>query len=227
MNNSSTALTPGEVFFVTGEYTYFFGTILVMFFLFLCKCLRFKWILAYLIGFGFGLIWEVTHSLLGDNFLSLVNPNIYRYISRFVYPVLHAGADGTIFVGIFAIIVNCLVPLCVKRTRMLSVEDKLTFCPCSILALMISLYLMQEFFFELAFNSKVWFYSANVTWNPVAYKIGDIPYTIIPLAEWIVFGFLYWVSMFFVFNTSELSCTNCCCRKRIEPTLYQYTYFDV
>lgn len=223
VQNTSHTLSPGEVFFVFGEYFYFFISIIAMVSLVLCRCMGCRWMVAYVIGIVLGLMWEVSHSLLGDNFLTLVNPVVYEYIPKWIYPILHAGADGTIFVAVFATVVKCMIPMCFKKSRILNVEQRMTFFPCVTLGLMVSIYFLQELLVELVFNSKVWIYGTNISWNPTLFRIGDVGYTLIPLVEWVVFGFIYWITMYFVFF--RLKCSKCDKHNRYNPIFYGQPYY--
>lgn len=207
-NESSPDLTPSETFFVFGEYIFFISTILTLAVLLIVRRIRIQWFACFTIGFFFGCIWEITHYILGDTFLTLVNINIYKYIPRLLYPILHASADAVMFLLGLALTVKIAIPKCFKKSRHLTTQGVLTVYPFFCLLIMMFFYMTQEIIFELIGNNYIWIYSTNVTWNPVVFTVHGVGYTIVPFAEWLSFGFLYWVSTLFVFSSSPCrSCT--------------------
>lgn len=182
-------LSPAESFFVAGEYAMGVGAIVASILLVATDTITAGQWLCFCAGVFIGSIWENVHAVIGDECLRLVNPAIHRYIPRWVYPFLHAVADGLVMVSGLAL-AWLFFRYAVDKSADAAWARLTTYDPFALLFLL-AFGLLQELAVELAFNGRVWRYEVTAT-NPALFWIGDVGYTIWPFLEWVLASVVFW-----------------------------------
>ena len=182
-------LSATEAFFVAGEYAMGVGAVVASAALLASDIITPGQWLCFVGGVFIGSVWENIHSILGDECLRLVNPAIHRYIPKWVYPFLHAVADGLVMVAGLAL--GYLFFRYAVDASAGAAWSRLTCYDPWMLLFLLVYGLAQELVVELVFNGRVWRYEITPA-NPALFWIGETGYTVMPFVEWVIASVVFW-----------------------------------
>lgn len=138
--------------------------------------------LTYLFGTCIGAMWEIPFGIAGDSFL----------IAKFDNPlgfgvhILHSFWDSIIFLfGMYFI----------------HYRNDNKWGGLKQLGLLTLWGIIQEFFVELMYNNKYWYYKIDNKYNPVVFTIHGTSYTCVPFLVWIMFPILYLSGVFSIIES--------------------------
>jgi len=184
-----TTLSIYEITMVVGEYIMAIGALIASVCLLSANIISPGMWLCFTAGIAIGSVWENIHAVIGDDCLSLVNAEVRNWIPPWLYPILHAIADGLVMVSGLGLI-WILFRYFIDKDSMKTWTRMTSYDPWILLAFLIFA-LFQELIVELIFNGRFWKYKVS-TANPALFKIGDVEYTIWPFIEWIIASVLFW-----------------------------------
>ena len=183
-------LSLAEIMFVSGEYIMAIGSLITSLILLYLRVITPGGWLCFAGGVFIGSVWENIHAVIGPSFLKLVNSQVNRILPTYVYPFVHAIADGLVMVGGLGLAWFFFRYL-IDKDHIIASQRFTSYDP--ILLIFLLVYgLAQELIVELIFNGKVWIYQITNS-NRALFWIGSTGYTVIPFVEWVIASIVFWI----------------------------------